>query len=319
MSTNELRTLYPEIEPYEVGSLKVSPIHEIYYEQCGNPNGKPVLFVHGGPGGGTGSKERRFFDPNCYRIVLFHQRGCGLSKPHACLEDNTTWLLVSDMEKLRLHLGIQRWMVFGGSWGSTLSLAYAQTHPEMVTELVLRGIFMLRRKEIHWFYQEGASFLYPDAWESYLAPIPESERDDLLTAYYKRLTHDDLNIRAEAARAWSIWEGSTSFLHQNEENISKCSGDKFSMAFARIECHYFTNRGFFEHEDQLLRNVGLIRHIPAVIVQGRYDVVCPMQTAWELHRAWPEADLRVVQGAGHSSLDAGNLHELIRATDAFRT
>jgi len=319
MEQNEMKGLYPEIEPYQTGHLKVSPIHEIYYEQCGNPQGKPVLFVHGGPGGGTGSKERQFFDPNHYRIILFHQRGCGQSRPHACLEENTTWHLVADMELLRESLNIEQWMVFGGSWGSTLSLSYAQTHPTRVTELVLRGIFMLRRKEIRWFYQEGASFIYPDAWESYLSPIPEEERGDLLSAYYKRLTHEDVAVRQEAAKAWSIWEGSTSFLYQSPENIAKCAGDDFSMAFARIECHYFTHHGFFEREEQLLEDIDKIRHIPTVIVQGRYDVVCPMQSAWELHRVWPEADLKVVQGAGHSSLDPGNLHELVSATDAFRT
>jgi proline iminopeptidase len=315
--TQERRSVYPEIEPYDTGFLKVSDLHTLYYEQSGNPNGKPVVFLHGGPGGGTNSKCRRFFDPAVYRIVLFDQRGCGKSKPHAELTDNTTWHLVSDIERVREHLGITRWQVFGGSWGSTLSLAYAQTHPDKVTELVLRGIFMLRRWELEWFYQKGCDALYPDAWETYIAAIPEVERGDLISAYHRRLTSSDAKTRLDAARAWSIWEGATSFLYQDEAFISSSGEDEFALAFARIECHYFVNGGFFEHDDQLLRNVDCMRKIPAVIVQGRYDVVCPMRSAWDLHRAWPEANLRVVQDAGHSAFEPGIAHELIEATDRF--
>jgi len=313
-----LRTLYPEIEPYDSGMLKVSDLHTLYYEQSGNPNGKPVVFLHGGPGGGTNPKCRRFFDPAVYRIVLFDQRGCGKSTPHAELKDNTTWHLVNDIERIRTHLGIDRWQVFGGSWGSTLALAYAQTHPDQVTELVLRGIFMLRRWELEWFYQKGCDALYPDAWESYLKAIPEVERGDLMSAYYRRLTSSDPKVRVNAARAWSVWEGATSYLWQDTSHIESSGEDEFALAFARIECHYFVHGGFFEHDDQLLRNVERIRHIPAVIVQGRYDVVCPMRSAWDLHRAWPEADLRAVQDAGHSAFEPGNISELVQATDRFR-
>jgi len=312
------RTFYPEIEPYRTGRLRVSEVHELYFEESGSPKGKPVVFLHGGPGGGTEPKYRRFFDPGAYRIVLFDQRGCGQSTPHASLVENTTWHLVADIETLRTHLGIERWAVFGGSWGSTLALAYAERHPERVTGLVLRGIFLLRRQEIDWFYQRGASILFADAWEGYLAPIPEAERGDLLAAYYRRLTSDDAAVRQEAARAWSVWEGSTSCLFPNLELIAKTGGDEFSLAFARIECHYFTNRGFFSRDAQLLEDVGRIRHLPAVIVQGRYDVVCPMESAWALHRAWPEADLRLVPDAGHSALEPGIVHELVEATDRFR-
>jgi proline iminopeptidase len=313
------RTLYPPIEPFRTGRLRVSDVHEIYFEESGNPRGKPVVFVHGGPGGGTDAKQRRFFDPAAYRIVLFDQRSCGRSTPHASLEQNTTWDLVGDMERLREHLGIERWQVFGGSWGSTLALAYAQTHPERVTELVLRGIFLLRKQEIDWFYQRGASAIFPDAWEGYLAPIPEAERGDLLGAYHRRLTSADPAVRQEAARAWSVWEGSTSRLIPDPDLIARNGEDEFAIAFARIECHYFVNKGFFEHEDQLLRGVDRIRHVPAVIVQGRYDVVCPMETAWALHRSWPEADLRVVPDAGHAAMEQGILHELVSATDRFRS
>ena len=316
--TSARRSLYPEIEPYESGHLRVSDLHEIYWEQSGNPKGKPVVFLHGGPGGGTDPRMRRFFDPKAYRIVIFDQRGCGKSRPYASLVDNTTWHLVADIETLRRKLGIERWQVFGGSWGSTLALAYAQRHPERVTELVLRGIFLLRRKELTWFYQEGASWLYPDAWESYLAPIPEAERGDMMSAYYRRLTGDDEAVREACAKAWSIWEGSTSYLFQDQEQIKRTADGKFALPFARIECHYFVHGGFLRHEDQLLREVDKIRHIPAVIVQGRYDVVCPLRSAWDLHRAWPEADLRIVDDAGHSANEVGNTSELVIATDRFR-
>ncbi|ANB19187.1 prolyl aminopeptidase [Dokdonella koreensis] len=313
------RALYPEIEPYDSGFLQVSPLHRMYYEQCGNPGGKPVVFLHGGPGAGCSPKARRFFDPAHYRIVLFDQRGCGRSTPHAELTDNTTWHLVADIERLREHLGIDRWQVFGGSWGSTLALAYAQTHPERASELVLRGIFMLRRWELEWFYQKGCDALYPDAWETYLAAIPEVERGDLMSAYHRRLTGADPAAQLEAAKAWSVWEGSTSFLLPDPQHIAGTAVDAFALAFARIECHYFVNGGFFEQEDQLLRNAGRLRGIPAVIVQGRYDVVCPMRSAWDLHRAWPEADLRIVPDAGHSAFEPGIAHELIEATDRFRS
>jgi proline iminopeptidase len=312
-----IRSLYPEIEPFDSGLLKVSALHTLYYEQSGNPNGKPVVFLHGGPGGGTSPKCRRFFDPAIYRIVLFDQRGCGKSTPHAELTDNTTWDLVADIERLRGHLAIDRWQVFGGSWGSTLALAYAQTHPDKVTELVLRGIFMLRRWELEWFYQKGCDALYPDAWETYLNAIPEAERGDLISAYHRRLTSVDPKTRTDAARAWSVWEGATSFLWQDPSHIESSAEDEFALAFARIECHYFINGGFFEHDDLLLRNVDRIRKIPTVIVQGRYDVVCPLRSAWDLHRAWPEADLHIVQDAGHSAFEPGITHELLEATDRF--
>ena len=315
--SSQLRSLYPEIEPFDSGFLKVSALHTLYYEQSGNPNGKPVVFLHGGPGGGTNAKCRRFFDPAVYRIVLFDQRGCGKSTPHAELTDNTTWDLVADIERLREQLAIDRWQVFGGSWGSTLALAYAQTHPEKVTELVLRGIFMLRRWELEWFYQKGCDALYPDAWETYLNAIPEAEQGDLMSAYYRRLTGDDAQARSDAARAWSVWEGATSFLWQDTSHIASSAEDEFALAFARIECHYFVNGGFFEHDDQLLRNVDRIRAIPTVIVQGRYDVVCPMESAWALHRAWPEADLIITPDSGHSAFDPPNSRALVAATDSL--
>jgi proline iminopeptidase len=312
---------YPPIEARVSGMLEVGGGHRIYWEESGNPAGKPVVFVHGGPGGGTDAKQRRFFDPEAYRIVLFDQRGCGRSRPHASLEANTTWDLVADMETLREQLGIERWQVFGGSWGSTLGLAYAEAHPDRVTELVLRGIFMLRRKELEWFYEvrggAGASAIFPDAWEPYLAQIPEAERGDMIAAYYRRLTSEDPAVRKAAAKAWSVWEASTSFLLQRPEHIEHVGEDEFADAFARIECHYFVNGGFFEVEDQLLRDIDRIRHIPAVIVQGRYDVVCPMMSAWELARAWPEASLEIIDDAGHSSFEPGIVDRLIRATDGF--
>ncbi|KGE05070.1 prolyl aminopeptidase [Pseudohaliea rubra] len=308
-------TLYPPIEPYDHGWLTVGDGHEVYYEQCGNPVGKPCLFVHGGPGGGAGKDARRFFDPERYRIVLFDQRGCGRSRPHASLEANTTWDLVADMERLRETLRIERWLVFGGSWGSTLSLAYAQAHPEVVSELVLRGIFLLREREIRWFYQHGASELYPDAWEAYLAPIPEDERDDLVQAFHRRLTGPDEDERLAAARAWSVWEASTSFLRPRAAFVAELGTPAAALAMARIECHYFVNGGFLEHPDQLLEGIDRIRHIPAVIVQGRYDVVCPPVTAWSLHRAWPEAEFHLVADAGHSAFDGGNAAALVAATD----
>ena len=312
-----MRTFYPPIEPYDAGRLAVSPLHTLYYEQAGNPRGKPVVFVHGGPGGGCDAWHRQFFDPARYRIVLFDQRGCGRSTPHAELRDNTTWDLVADMEKLRAHLGIGGWQVFGGSWGSTLALAYAETHPDHVTELVLRGIFLIRRAELEWFYQEGASWIYPDAWAQYLAAIPEVERADLMGAYYRRLTHPDRAVQLAAAKAWSIWEGATSRLYTDPAMLHHYAEDDFALAFARIEAHYFVNGAWFEHDDQLLRNVDKIRHIPCVIVQGRYDVVCPLKSAWDLAQAWPEAKLHVIPDAGHSALEVGIVTQLIAATDGF--
>ncbi len=314
-----LRRLYPPIEPYSSDFLRVSDGHDIYFEECGNRQGKPAVFLHGGPGGGTDPKMRCFFDPRRYRIVLYDQRGCGKSRPHASLTANTTWHLVEDLERLRARLDIERWLVFGGSWGSTLALAYAESHPQRVTELVLRGIFLLRRSELDWFYQNpsGAAALYPDLWEQYVEPIPSEERSDLIGAYYRRLTGDDPQVLRRAARAWSIWEGATSYLKANRGYIARFDEETYAAAFARIECHYFMNGGFLRRDDQLLADARRIRDIPGVIVQGRYDVVCPMRSAWDLHRAWPEADLRIVPDAGHSAFERGITHELIAATDRF--
>ena len=312
-----MRELYPPIEPYNAGYLSVSALHTIHYEEVGNPHGRPMLFLHGGPGGGIEPFYRQYFDPTRWRMVLFDQRGSGRSTPHAELRDNTTWDLVSDIEKLRVHLGIDTWAVFGGSWGSTLALAYSQTHPECCTALILRGIFLLRRQELLWYYQEGANFIFPDAWEAYLQPIPEAERGDMIAAYYKRLTSDDAATRRAAARAWSIWEGSTSKLFPDANLIDRFGQDEFAEAFARIECHYFIHGGFFDRDDQLLSNVDRIRHIPATIVQGRYDVVCPMRSAWDLHCAWPEATFQVIPDSGHSVTEAGIRSALIEATDTL--
>ncbi len=318
-SASPRRELHPPIDAHRSGWLQVSDLHEIYWEESGNPTGKPVVFLHGGPGGGTDARMRRFFDPARYRIVLFDQRGCGRSRPHASLIDNTTWHLVADIERLREHLSIDRWQVFGGSWGSTLALAYAETHPQRVTELVLRGIFLLRPWEFRWFYEtaDGTGALFPDFYEEYLRPIPPEERGDLMRAYYRRLTSDDAKVRMAAARAWSIWEGATSFLNVNPDYIARFEQDAFAEAFARIECHYFINGGFLRSPNQLLEDVDRIRHLPCTIVQGRYDVVCPMKSAWDLHRAWPEADLRIVADAGHSAFEAGILSELVAATDRY--
>ena len=312
-----MKQLYPKIEPYNQFDLKVSDLHIIHIEESGNINGKPVIFLHGGPGGGIEPIYRQYFDPEKWRIIVFDQRGCGQSTPHAELQENTTWDLIADIEKIRQHLEIDKWVVFGGSWGSTLSLSYAITHPDRCKALVLRGIFMIRKKEINWFYQDGTSNIYPDAWEHYLRPIPEDERHDLVAAYYKRLTSNDDSVRIEAAKAWSIWEASTSKLIQSEESIHAFEDAKVAEAFARIECHYFTNRGFFDTDEWLLENVDKIRHIPTVIVQGRYDVVCPMISAWELHRAFPEADFEIVQDAGHSMTEKGIAAKLVEYTDKF--
>lgn len=312
-----MRTLYPEIDPFDTGTLKVDGRHTLYYEQCGNPEGKPVVLLHGGPGGGCSGKMRRFHDPEKYRIVLFDQRGSGRSTPHADLVDNTTWHLVDDLEKLRHELDIEAWQVFGGSWGSTLALAYAESHPKNVTELVLRGIFMLRRWELEWFYQGGASHLFPDAWQHYVKVIPPVERHDMISAFHRRLTSDDEATRLAAARAWSVWEGATSFLHVDEDFAKSHEDARFALAFARIENHYFVNGGFFEEEGQLLRDAHRITDIPGVIVHGRYDVVCPLQNAWDLHQAWPKAELVITPASGHSAFETENIDALVTATDGF--
>jgi proline iminopeptidase len=312
-----MRDLYPAIEPYNQGKLKVSDLHTIHYEESGNPQGKPVIFLHGGPGGGIVPMYRQYFNPQQWRIVIFDQRGCGQSTPYAELRENTTWNLVRDIEQIRQKLQIDKWVVFGGSWGSTLALAYAQTHPDCCKGLILRGIFLLRSREIRWFYQEGANHIYPDAWQEYLQPIPPEERHDLLAAYHKRLTSEDSEIRLEAARAWSVWEASTSKLIPSPVSQASFARSEFAEAFARIECHYFVNRGFFERDNQLLENIERIRHLPGIIVQGRYDVVCPMISAWELHRAWQSAEFMVIDDAGHSVSEPGIKDALIRASDRF--
>jgi len=309
--------LYPGIEPFDVQFLKVSELHTLYVEQSGNPEGKPVVFLHGGPGGGTLPQYRQYFDPSRWRIVMFDQRGCGKSTPFAELQDNSTWDLVADIELIRGHLGISRWAVFGGSWGSTLALAYATSYPNVCSELFLRGIFLLRKKEIDWFYQEGCSKLFPDLWESYVRPIPENERHDFVSAYYRRLTSDNPAVRAEAAKAWSVWEGSTSKLSYDAAAAARFGDDEFADAFARIECHYFMNKGFFTDDNYLLTQVHKIRHIPTVIVHGRYDVVCPVENAWELHKAFPESELHIITDAGHSLSETGITQKLIEYTDRW--
>ena len=308
--------LFPPIEPYETNFISVDG-HEIYFEQCGNPEGKPAVFLHGGPGGGGSTSVRRFFDPDIYRIIVFDQRGCGRSKPHACLEKNTTWDLVSDIELIRERLQIKQWLVFGGSWGSTLALAYAQSHPDAVSEMILRGIFMLRKKELDWFYQDGASNIFPDAWEKFIEPIEKSKRDDLISAYYEIFNGKDEDKKIEAAIAWSRWEGSTVNLSYNPEMVDSFSEPEFALAFALIENHYFINKGFLSHEQQLIDNINIIRNIPATIIQGRYDVCTPISTAWELHKNWPEAELIITPFSGHSAFEKEITHELILATNKF--
>ena len=305
---------YPPIEPFVQKRLSVGGGHEIYLEQCGNPNGIPVIIVHGGPGGGSNPTMRRCHDPARYRIILFDQRGCGRSTPHASLDNNTTWDLVADMERIREDLGIESWQLFGGSWGSTLSLVYAETHPERVTGIILRGIFMLRAAELDWFYKDGASWIFPDAFERYLAEIPLAERGDMIGAYYRRLTHRDRSVQVAAAKAWSVWEGSTLSLFEDPDRIRHFANEVYALAFARIECHYFVNRGFFEHDDQILRNAHKLASIPGVIVHGRYDVCTPLRNAWDLHKVWPRAELRVVPDAGHAMTEPGIVHELVSAT-----
>lgn len=311
-----LRTLYPPIEPYETGRLETSDGHSVYWELCGNPNGKPVVFLHGGPGGGCSPEHRRLFDPKRYRILLFDQRGCGRSTPHASLDNNTTWDLVDDIERLRVLTGANRWQVFGGSWGSTLALAYAEAHPDRVTELVLRGIFMVRRWELLWYYQHGASLFFPEKWERTLAILSEDERADVMGAYRRRLTDSDPAVRLEAARRWSLWEGETVHLLPNPGSAS-FGEEHFALAFARIENHYFMHAGFFETDDQLLRHADRLRDIPGVIVHGRYDMCCPVQNAWDLSKAWPKGELKIIEGAGHAFDEPGILDALIAATDRF--
>jgi len=309
--------VYVDIEPYETGFLKVSDIHSLYYEVSGNKDGNPVIFLHGGPGGGTSPKDRKYFNPEKYKIVLLDQRGAGKSTPSASLEANTTWDLVNDIERLRIHLKIEKWVVFGGSWGSTLSLAYAQTHPEPVKALILRGIFTLRKSELEFFYQDGTSHLFPEEWDNYLAPIPEVERGDMIKAYHNRLNSSDEQTRLIAARAWSKWEVATSKLTVGPEDIARAEKDDWANAFARIENHYFINEGFMR-QGQLLekQSIDKIRHIPCVVVQGRYDVVCPARSAYDLKKAWPELTLYVTL-AGHSAREEENTKKLVEAADQF--
>jgi proline iminopeptidase len=309
-------SLYPEIEPSESGLLDVGDGHRIYWETCGHRSGKPAVFLHGGPGGGCSPLHRRFFNPDRYRVLLFDQRGCGRSSPHAEIAANTTWHLVADIERLRTLMGVERWLVFRGSWGSALALAYAQAHVERVSELVLRGIFTLRRSELLWYYQAGASWLFPDQWERFLAPIAPEERNDLMAAYHRRLNDPDRRVQVEAAKAWSLWEGETITLLPNERYLAQFSDEHYALAFARIENHYFVNGGFFE-EGQLLRDAGRLAGIPGVIVQGRYDVATPPVTAWQLHKAWPESRLIIVPDAGHAASEPGIRHHLVKATDGF--
>ncbi|WP_280451780.1 prolyl aminopeptidase [Nocardia cyriacigeorgica] len=316
-----MRTLYPPIEPHQQGMLDVGAGQSVYWEVSGNPDGKPAVFLHGGPGGGTAPYHRQFFDPERYRIVLFDQRGCGRSTPHiadgADLSLNTTDHLIADIEQLREALGIEQWLVFGGSWGSTLALAYAQRYPRRVTELVLRGIFLLRRKEIDWYYNGAAGYVYPDEWEKFLAPVPEAERDgDLVEAYHRLLHSPDEDIATAAAIAWSTWEGATSSLLPQPDRVAETGEPRFALAFARIENHYFRHGGFLD-EGQLLRDIDKIADIPAVIVQGRHDIVCPAVSAWELHRAWPGSVLHIVDDAGHAANEPGITHHLVEATDGF--
>jgi proline iminopeptidase len=315
MSAAGRRGLYPEVEPFATGWLPTGGLHEIYYEECGNPKGKPAVVLHGGPGGAINTTMRRFFDPSRWRVTLFDQRGCGKSRPNASLQDNTTWSLVEDIERLRKKLGIQKWTVFGGSWGSTLALAYAILHPDRVENLVLRGVFLLTERELRWFYQDGASFLFPDAWERFCAPIPVAERGDMIAAYHKRLTHADRRVQAEAAAAWSQWEGDTISLRGPEARPSKFNEVDFAIAFARIECHFFANRGFFDEDGWLLNNIGAIANIPGWIVQGRFDVVTPLESAWALKKAWPATKFEVIWDAGHASTEPGIIDALVRATD----
>jgi proline iminopeptidase len=309
------RSLYHDIEPFASGWLATDSVHEVYYEECGRRDGKPCVVLHGGPGGAINPTMRRFFDPSRWRSVLFDQRGCGKSRPNASLEDNTTWALIADIERLRVHLGIEKWTVFGGSWGSTLALAYAIIHPERVEALVLRGVFLVSDRELKWFYQDGASMMFPDAWARFVEPIPEGERGDLMAAYHRRLTHADRRVQARAAAAWSQWEGDTISIRGPEARPSKFNEVDFAVAFARIECHYFANKGFFPEEDWILKNVSRIQDIPGWIVQGRFDVVTPLESAWKLKSLWTKAQFEVIWDAGHASTEPGIIDGLVRATD----
>ncbi len=313
---NGLRGLYPEIEPFDSGMLDVGDGHTIYWERVGTKGAKPAVFLHGGPGGGSSPKQRRVFDPKLYDAILFDQRGCGKSVPHANLDANTTWHLVADIERLREMAGFDKWQVFGGSWGSTLALAYAETHPDRVSELILRGIYTLTRPELEWYYQFGVSEMFPDKWERFVAPIPEAERGDMMAAYRKRLTGTDRKAQLECARAWSLWEGETITLLPDPALSTSFGEDEFAIAFARIENHYFVHGGWLQ-ENQLIRDAGKLRDIPGVIVHGRYDMPCPARYAWAVHKAWPEADFHLIEGAGHSFVEPGILDQLIRATDRF--
>jgi len=313
---NDLRTLYPPIEPYEEGMLDVGDGHRVHYERCGRRGGKPAIFLHGGPGGGISPDHRRLFDPRHYDVMLFDQRGCGRSTPNASLEANTTWDLVADIERLREAAKVDKWLVFGGSWGSTLALAYAETHPERVSALVLRGIYTVTKAELAWYYQFGVSEMFPDKWERFQAPIPAEERGDMIAAYRKRLTGDDLAVQIEAAKAWSLWEGETITLLPDPDFSAVHGDDRFALAFARIENHYFTHACWLE-EGQLLRDAGRLHGIPGAIVHGRYDMPCPARYAYALHKAWPEAEFHLIEGAGHAWSEPGILDQLIRATDRF--
>ena len=309
--------LYPKIQPYNKFKLKVSTLHNIYVEESGNPSGQPIIFLHGGPGGGIEPIYRQYFNPDKWRIIMFDQRGCGESTPHAELEENTTWDLVEDIEKIRQKLAIDKWVIFGGSWGSTLSLAYAIKHAYRCSELILRGIFLLRKKELHWFYQEGCNFLFPDIWENYVAPIDLNERNDFIKAYYKRLTSNNKAIRIEAAKAWSKWEAATSRLLQKNQALHSFDDEKKAEAFARIECHYFINGAFFDDDNWILKNINKIKDIPIHIVHGRYDVVCPIMSAWDLKRALPDSNFYIINDAGHSMLENGIRKKLIEITDSI--
>ena len=309
--------LYPPIKPFNEFYLTVSKLHTIFVEESGNPNGKPVIFLHGGPGGGIEPIYRQYFNPQTWRIIIFDQRGCGKSIPHAELKENNTWNLVNDIELIRSYLKIDKWVVFGGSWGSTLALTYAIQHSTKCKALILRGIFLLRKKELNWFYQEGCSYIYPDIWENYINIIPIKERKNLIKAYYKRLTSSNNKIRIEAAKAWSTWEACTSKLIYNKKSLHQFNNDKVAEAFARIECHYFINKGFFKFDGWILKNIHKINNIPNVIVQGRYDVVCPMVSAWDLHKAWEKSNLIIINDAGHSMLEKGIQNKLIEYTDKF--
>ncbi len=307
---------YPSIDPYHEFQLAVSELHTLWIEESGNPDGKPVLFLHGGPGAACEKFQRRFFDPQHYRIILFDQRGCGRSTPHAELRENTTQNLIADIERIRDHLDIEKWLVFGGSWGSTLALVYAETHPSRVTELILRGVFLCRPRDIQWFYQDGASYIYPDLWQHYISVIPEEERNDLVAAFYKRLTSNDKASQLEAARAWSVWEGSTSNLITKPSVLDHFSSDSIALSLARIECHYFVNNSFLQ-PDQLLRNANVLAKIPGVIVHGRYDVVCPLEQAYALHQVWPQAKFVIAPRSGHSATEPEIVDALIRATRQY--